>query len=61
MNDEFTNFEVIYISSLNDAADGLCRTLKAQYYKNNVKNLGECGIYGCSGAIAYVEYEDDIR
>ena len=53
-------FNVIYIYALNDDVDGLCRTLKAQYYKNNVKNLGEWGIYGCSGAIVYVEYEDDV-
>ena len=54
-------FRVLYISALNDDTDGLCRTLKAQYYKNNVKNLGEWGIYGCSGAIVYVEYEDTVR
>lgn len=59
MNDE--KFIVISILALNGDSDGLCRTLKAQYYKNNVKNLGEFGIYGCSGAIAYVEYEDDVR
>lgn len=57
MNDE--KFRVISISALNGDSDGLCRTLKAQYYKNNVKNLGEWGIYGCSGAIVYVELVTD--
>ena len=59
MNDE--KFKVICISVLNGDSDELCRTLKAQYYKNNVKNLGEWGIYGCSGAIAYVEYESNLK
>lgn len=44
------------VDSLNPCTDGLCRTLKAQYFKNNVKNLCEPAKYGCSGAIAYVEY-----
>ena len=41
MNDE--KFRVISISALNEDSDELCRTLKAQYYKNSVKNLGEWG------------------
>ena len=46
---------IIMVDALNPDSDDYCRTLKAQYYKNNVKNLGEWGIYGCSGAIVLVE------
>ena len=47
--------KVIWIDAFNSDSDGYCRTLKAQYYKNNIKNLAEWGIYGRSGAIVFVE------
>ena len=51
---------VVYIDALNPDSDGYCRTLKAQYYKNNIKNLAEWGnlwMFGCySYAIRYKYY-----
>lgn len=36
---------------INETKDELCRTIKAQYYKNGLANLNEQGAFGCSGAV----------
>ena len=64
MNDDNKNFKVLQVIDWNCDVGDVCRTLKSQYYKNSIKNLCECGEHGgkycCTGAIAYVEYEDDL-
>lgn len=42
-NDLVCDFRVVSIYGFNEDSDGLCRTLKSQYYKNNIKNLSEQG------------------
>jgi hypothetical protein len=40
-----------------NAVRGGCRTIKAQYYKNNVTNLLSSGSFGATGVL--VIYEED--
>lgn len=48
--------EKVIIGSLNPSEDGdYCRTIKAQYYKNNIENLMEQGTFGYTGAYRYLE------
>ena len=42
----------------NTTPDGLCRTLKAQYYKNGFKNMFLGGVFG---ATAVAVYEEGVR
>lgn len=37
---------------LNTDKDGLCKTIKAQYYKNSTKNFLEKGAFGATGVIS---------
>lgn len=36
-NDLVCDFYVVSIYGFNEDSGGLCRTLKSQYYKNNIK------------------------
>jgi hypothetical protein len=45
------------VIALNVDKGGCCRTIKAQYYKNNVTNLLSSGSFGATGVL--VVYEED--
>lgn len=61
MNEDNKNFKVLQVIDWNCDVGDVCKTLKSQYYKNSIKNLGEWGKYGCTGAVAYVEYESNLK
>ena len=51
--------KVTQVGEVNPSEDNICRTLKAQYYKNNINNLLEVGAFGCSGVWAYFGDSDE--
>ena len=44
----------------NTASDGICRTIKAQYYKNGFRNFTffEDGGFGATGVLEYIGQGD---
>ena len=46
------------IIPLNPMNDGTCRTIKNQYYKNGIDNLGRQGTFGASGVVEIWSKDD---
>lgn len=54
--------KIVIVGSVNASDnDDICRTLKAQYYKNNINNLLEQGAFGCTGVYVYVQEVKDEK
>lgn len=47
--------------ALNPMPNGLCRTIKNQYWKNSIDNFGRGGSYGATGVIRKFEKTNNVR